>query len=195
MEQPQQSGQHFKLKPDHASDEALMEAVASDDPDALGILLDRYWDPLTRYARGNLGRTDEAEDLAQEAFVRLWEHRKSWEPTGSVRAYLYQITRNLLIGRARHEKVRKRVEPELRWMARGVSTPVEDIAHTELREALELALESLPERRREAFLLVRFQGLTLGEAASVMDVTRRTVANHVYMAATDLEDELRCFLS
>lgn len=178
----------------HPSDEGLMRSLRDDDPKALGILLDRYWGALKRYASGKLGRVDEAEDLVQEVFVRLWEHRKRWEATGSVQAYLYQITRNLVIGRTRHAKVRRRAEPELRWLSRDVRTPVEDIAHTELREALEDALEVLPPRRREAFLLVRFQGLSLREAAQVMDVTRRTVANHVYMAASDLGEALDHFL-
>jgi RNA polymerase sigma-70 factor (ECF subfamily) len=71
---------------------------------------------------------------------------------------------------------------------------MDDMFYGELRHALEEALGALPDRRREAFLLVRVDGMSLGAAAERMGVTKRTVANHVYMATTDLERTLQPFL-
>jgi RNA polymerase sigma-70 factor (ECF subfamily) len=55
-------------------------------------------------------------------------------------------------------------------------------------------MAALPDRRREAYLLVRVHQLSLDEAAAVMELTKRTVSNHVYMATSDLEERLRPFL-
>lgn len=178
-----------------SSDARTMEAIRAGDPDALQTLMDRHWRGLVRYAARMLGSTDAGEDVAQEVFVRVWEHRSRWTSSGSVQGYLYRIARNLVLQRSRHQEVRERTEPEVRRRAGEVTTPVENAVHDELRCAFEEALEELPERRREAFLLVRMRGLSLREAGEAMGVTRRTVANHVYLAAGDLEAALRPFLS
>lgn len=177
------------------TDPRLMRSISSGDPDALQALMDRHWGGLVRYAERMLRCPDAAEDVAQEVFVRVWEHRSRWTPGGSVQGYLYRIARNLVLQRSRHLEVRDRTEPEVRRRAGTVTTPVEDAVHGELRAAFREALDDLPERRREAFLLVRMRGLSLREAGEVMGLTRRTVANHVYLAAGDLETALRPFLS
>jgi RNA polymerase sigma factor (sigma-70 family) len=80
----------------------------------------------------------------------------------------------------------------LRTLSRSRS-PLEASQHTEFQDALEQALRALPARRREAFELVRLHGLSLGDAGGVMGVSRRTVANHLYLAALDLAEKLRRF--
>jgi len=176
------------------SDERLMEDLGEGDQAALGILLERHWTDLVGYAFQLLGLKDEAEDVAQEVFVRVWERRRHWAPVGSVRGYFYRVARNLILTRLRRDRMKERIGPRIRLQTRRVVTPLEDMARVELREAFEEALRPLPDRRREAFLLVRVQGLSLGEAAEAMNVTRRTVANHLYLAATDLERQLEKFL-
>jgi len=177
------------------SDERLMQALRQNDVDALGLLMDRHWSGLFRYAVGMRGCPDEAEELAQEVFVRVWEHRERWTAGGSAQSYLYRIMRNLVLLRSRHEDVCARAEDEIRLHSPRVPTPAEVAVRSELREAFEDALRALPERRREAFLLVRMRELGLEEAAEIMEVTKRTVANHVYLAAQDLEKALRPFLA
>lgn len=176
------------------SDETVMRSIRAGDPEALQRLMDRHWGGLHRYAERMLECPATAEDVAQEVFVRVWNHRGRWTPGGSVSAYLYRIARNQVLQRSRHRDVRERTAPEIRQRAQKVVTPLETAVHGELRQAFEEAVAELPERRREAFVLVRMRGLSLREAAEAMGVTRRTVANHVYLAATDLEAALRPFL-
>lgn len=176
------------------SDEQLMAAIAQGDEGALGTLIERHWGGIVWYAGDKLGRTDDSEDVAQEVFVRVWEHRHRWDARGSVKAFLFQVARNLVISRLRHQRVKQRVEPELTRRVPNAVTPIDETAQRELQDALEAAIAKLPERRREAFVFVRTLGLGLHEAAEVMGVSRRTVANHVYMAVTELQKELRAFL-
>ena len=177
-----------------ACDEELMVYIREGEVEALQMLIDNHWEGIVGYSMRMLGRGEEAEDVAQEVFIAVWEHRARWTPEGSVQAYLYRIARNLVLRRSRHREVRTRAEPEIRRRIPRVPTPAEDASFVECRTAFERALGALPERRREAFSLVRSQGLSLREAAEVMGVTRRTVTNHVYMAAKELEQALRAYL-
>jgi RNA polymerase sigma-70 factor (ECF subfamily) len=172
----------------------LMQRIHAGDADALEQLMGVYWPNLVGYATHLLGSIDEAKDVAQEVFVRTWEHRRRWKPGGSAETFLYRIARNLSLLQLRRRQVRRRCEPELQNGSKKVRTPIDDTLSGELRQAFHEALDELPERRREAFLLVRLEGLSLGVAAEHMGVTKRTVANHIYMATSDLERSLRPFL-
>lgn len=172
-----------------------MVGVREDDEAALALLMDRYWAPLLRYAYARLGRRDEAEDVAQDVFVRLWETRTRWKSGSSVPGYLYRIAANLIVDRARRERTRQEARPRLHRLQDPPSTPMDEAVHSDLQEAFEEALAVLPSRRREAFLLVRFEGLSLKEAGEVMDLTPRTVANHIYLAVSDLERSLGPYLT
>ena len=180
-------------QPAGEADVLVMKRLARGEPAALGELMETYWAGLVQYATALIGCRDGGEDVAQAVFVHVWETRRRWTESGSVAGYLYRIARNLSVARTRHEAVRARRSPDiLRILPRGRS-PLEATQHTELEDALEDALRTLPARRREAFELVRCQGLSLADAGSVMGVSRRTVANHLYLAALDLAEKLRRF--
>jgi RNA polymerase sigma-70 factor, ECF subfamily len=176
------------------ADAAVMQRMQSGDASALPILMERHWTPLVAYAGRVLRRHDDAEDIVQEAFVRLWDNRAHWKPGGSVRSYLFTTARNLMLGWFRHLEVRQRTEPEVRTHLSSVTeTPLQSTARSELREALIGALEALPPRRREALVLVRIKGYSLAETAEIMKLSRQTVANHVSLALDDLEKLLGDF--
>lgn len=175
-------------------DPKIMEAIRDDDVQALEVLLERYWERLVHYVMRMSEGFDEAEDIAQEVFVRVWEHRSRWSSDGSAQAYLYTIARNLVLLRSRRKEVRARKAEEIRTRIDRVATPDEEASFEQCRAVFKEALMALPERRREAFTLVRLQGLSIREAAEVMGVTGRTVTNQVYLATRCLEEALRDFL-
>jgi RNA polymerase sigma-70 factor, ECF subfamily len=149
-------------------DQSLMARVRDGDREAFRILLDRHWAPLVRYAKGFLDEQDDAEDVVQETFVRLWKQRESWTPSGALGSYIYRITRNLSLNvcrdRASRERSLVRDAVEFRYGA-PPPTPEEQFAGSSLRVQVESAISSLSSRRREIFVLSRFHGLTHGEIA------------------------------
>lgn len=177
------------------SDTRLMEAIAAGDTAALQTLMDRHWPGIVRYGRRMRLSYDEAMDVAQEVFVRVWEHRHRWASGGSARGYLYRIARGLVLDGVRRDEVRQRSKGQLRNRTARVATPLETTARHELEEAIEDAIDALPERRREAFTLVRIEGLGLRAASEVLGVARQTVANHVHLAVKDLQKALGPFLA
>ncbi len=177
-----------------AADKELFERMQA-DPAAFGALLKAWWRPLVLYAARIVKSGDAAEDIVQEAFVRLWERRGLWRPGTVPRVLLYTLTRNLALnqrklGTARVNSLSRRtlafpVHP---------ATPAEATEGEEFRRALERAIARLPARRRELLMLSRYDGFSRAEIAEITGLAEQTVANCLTLAIRDLRVELRRFL-
>lgn len=160
-----------------------MAAIRGGSQSALAGLMDQCWPELVRFTARQVADADLARDIVQEAFIQVWERRRSWEPRGSARAYLYRIVRNLVIDEKRKQGVRRR------WLERQEHAPPSRPARPDevlderiLTEVFEAAVASLPSRRREVFELVFVRGLSHADAAGVMNVSLQTVANQMSSA-------------
>ena len=161
----------------------LMPAIKGGSSRALGRLMNLCWEELVRYAARQLGDVELARDVVQEAFIQVWERRRSWRPRGSARAYLYRIVRHLVIDEKRKQGVRRRwAERQQLVDAPRPATPAEELDAKMLADAFEAAVASLPDRRREVFELVFQRGLSHAEAAAVLDISVQTVANQMSAA-------------
>lgn len=172
---------------------ALLRRLRLGDRDALAELMREYWTPLVRYVTRLVGSADGAEDIVQDTFVAVWNQRATWDASGSIRALLYGIARRLVLKERRHQSVREKWADRIRRAIRPAPTPFDVAHHSELASALQAAIEALPSRRREAFVLCRYHGLTLREVAEIMQVSTQTVANQVSTAVSELRVSLEKF--
>lgn len=172
----------------------LMQRVAGGEADALECLLGAHWQAVFHYASDLLGCLDEAEDVTQEAFVRLWAYSAKWRPRGCVRAFLYRVTRNLALNERRRARVRAHwVQGAAQDMA-GPETPTQVLEAAEIRTAIDEAVTDLPERRREVFVLARYQQMSHREIAESMGISVQTVANQMSAALATLRMRLKPYL-
>jgi RNA polymerase sigma-70 factor (ECF subfamily) len=162
-----------------------LDRVNKGDRAAFHELVHASWGPLVRYCRRIASSDDAAQDAAQEALVRLWEHRESWSG-GSARAVLFRIARNVALDERRRAVVRSRAAATPGLAPGGPPTPEDELGASGLRDRVVAALDSLPERRREVFELVRRQGLSYREVSGVMGISMQTVANQMSLAMRDL---------
>lgn len=167
---------------------AWCRRLAASDAGAFEELFRATHGALVRYATTFTHDHATAADLVQDAYVRIWERRTDLDPHRSLKALLYRTVRNLALNRARdhqtHRDLLTDYEPEV------YREPAPD-AHAEgreLRRHLNTWIEALPERQREALTLSRFEGLSHDEIAEVMDVSPRTVNNHLVKALKHLRD-------
>jgi len=180
------------------ADKALMQGVSSSESTALEALMKRYWSRLVTYASTLTENEDAAEDVVQDTFVRVWQHRERWVPSGTVGAYLYRITRNLAINARRDLQAQRIREERGGTELKGsltVANPEQDTEAAELRREILAAIAELPVRRREVFMLSRFHGMSYDEIADAMELSPRTVANHMSAALADLRSLLRHHLA
>jgi RNA polymerase sigma-70 factor, ECF subfamily len=173
-----------RVEPD--DDVALVERLRRGDERALDALLVRFWRPLVAYAERIADTRDAAEDIAQRTFCRVWERRAEWRPTGSLRGLLYRVAHNLAVSERRASQAHARAAQVHVDRAAGVRTPLDAIVESQLRARLEGAIQTLPARRREVFVLRCVHELSYKEIAEVMGTSTQTVANQLSRALTTL---------
>jgi len=177
-----------------ARDAALMRRLARRDPTALAEIASAHWQPLIAWVTGIVGNRAAAEDIAQEALLRLWRREGEWVPNASIRTFLWRIARNLALNERAGSRIRADRAPTLQLASDGPSTPLEELERDELRAAVEAAVAVLPPRRREVFLLARLEGLSYREIAATLGISEQTVANQMSAALTDLRRSLARFI-
>lgn len=134
----------------------------------------------------------EAEEVVQLVFSQLWEKREGIAIAGSERSYLFTAIRNTAISQWRKQSVRSAKENDFGSMQDGEVHF--SMQARELEQKLHVALEKLPERCREVFLLSRKQQLKYAEIATVMNISVKTVENQMGKALKILHHELREYL-
>ncbi len=175
-------------------DEAVVAGLRRGDAGVLQDLVELHHGELVRYAASVLSNWDAAEDVVQETFIRLWERREEWSGDASVRGLLFRITRNLALDELRRTERRRTLLETEPVEAPPTPTPSDTLHHTELLSAYRAALDDLPDRRREVFLLSRQHGLSYREIAESLSISPQTVANQLSAALASLRDSLERFL-
>jgi len=159
---------HDGVLPD--ADDALVARVAGGDGRAWQAIVDRHAQSILGSAWYMLGDRTEAEDVAQETFIRLMGKAGSWQPGGAkLRTWLYRVAANLCIDRKRArrgeplDKVAERADP---------ATDENAVGHAiDVTRAVSRAMAELPDRQRQALALVHYQGLSNIEAAEALEVS------------------------
>lgn len=154
------------------SDEALMAQIGEGDRQAYGVLVERHFGRSCGLASRVIGTASaEAEDVVQEAFLRLWKHAPNWRPKGAkFTTWFYRVIMNLCIDVQR--KAHKKTLPlEAAGEPADDGPSSETILHrNQIAARIGVALSDIPERQRAAISLCYFDGLSNREAASVLDV-------------------------
>ncbi len=164
-----------------------MRRAAGGDTQAFGVLVRIYQQRLVRFAARLLGDSDLAQDAAQEAFLRLWRGRASYEPRGCLGAYLFRTVRNVCLDYARAsrpaEALGEGAEAE-------TSDPAALAEARSLADAVRLAVQALPEPQRVVFVLSQYEELSYAEIAAILDCPLGTVASRKHQAAETLRRKL-----
>jgi RNA polymerase sigma-70 factor, ECF subfamily len=179
--------------PESPEEAALTAAIREGDHRAFRRFFERHHAGLLRYL-DRRGVSDEvADDLAQAAFVYLWEHRAALDPARSARAYLYRIAHTRALNHFRDTARLVRDVPEDGPSA--PTAPASDAAEAAmLQEALAAAVAALPERRRAVFELCFGQGLSHKEAAEALGLSPKTIEHQMGYALKTLRARLERFL-
>lgn len=189
-----------RLGREAGADREAFARLSRGDASAFVSLFRRYYDGLCAFAESFVTSADDAEEVVSDVFVRLWEARGRLTVRTSVKSYLYAATRNTALNHLRSRDavdraIRRASETgALRSLTDQPATAPSDLLTRELERVVDSAIEKLPPRRREVFLLHRYHGLTYAEIATTLDLARKTVENHIGLALRDLRDHLAPYL-
>jgi len=184
-------------------DIALMLAVKQGDERAFESLVERHQLRIVGTISKMLGGDAEAEDIAQQVFIRVWQSAPRYNPSAKFTTWLLTITRNLVFNEMRRRRRAPIVpiEPDDPERAprehpdAAARSASEEAAESELQEAISRAIASLPEAQRMAVVLRRFEGMPYEEIAKVLGTTVPAVKSLLFRARGELKDRLKPFLS
>ena len=162
------------MPPAAESDDALVLRLAGGSGDAMRALSERHLASVFACAWRILGDRAEAEDIAQETFVRLLRKAPAWQPDGpALRSWLLRVATNLCIDRRRASARLVPMPEEAADLAAPEGVGVDD--DLAIRRAVHRALRGLPERQRVALVLVHFHGLSGREAAGALGTSEEAL--------------------
>jgi len=172
------------------SDYRLMERVKAGDMVAFNQIVDKYKDRLMNVIFRMVQGTEEAEDIVQETFLRVYQHRDSFDFRHCFSTWLYTIALNLARNELRKRK-RFKFFDIFDMQGKEGEIAVEMELPSNLPQALEKAMESLPEKYKTAFVLRDVQELPYEEVAQIMNIPLGTVKSRVNRARAILRDKLK----
>jgi len=185
-------------------DGADMRRLAGGHDAALNDLMARHARPVFQFLCRMLGNEDDANDLAQETFVRVYQHRGRFKPGARFTTWLYTIAANLARNhhrwRTRHPNVSLDAESETTGQSIGDVLPSSDPAPdgaavaTERAVAVRAAVAALPADMREVIILCEWQDLSAAEAAAILNTTPKAIDNRLYRARNLLRERLERWL-
>lgn len=171
-------------------DVELMRRLAAGNHQAMGQLVERWQSPLINFFYRSLQSHQEAEDLAQILFVKLYKAAPRYQPTAKFSTFLFSIARRLLINEYRRAQ-RKPVDVTDPAELTGSVSGRIDLEQMEIEEAFQHAIQDLPENQRSAILLFKQQELSYQEIADILDTTESSVKTWIFRARQKLKASLK----
>lgn len=172
------------------SDQVLMERVVAGDHPAFQVLARRHFGRILILADRMMGRRAEAEEIAQETFLRLWRHADRWQPArGRFESWLYRITVNLCLDRLRRPAdlpLDTAVE-----LPDGGEDVVKRLEADERSRLIASAVAALPARQRAALVLCYYEEQSNAQAAAILSVSVSAVEALLVRARRSLREQLR----
>jgi RNA polymerase sigma-70 factor (family 1) len=171
-----------------ADERALVERIRAGDLDAFEALYRAYWERLYAFAFRYLRTKEDAEDITQEVFFRIWRGRSHWVPAGAVRNYLYLAVRNAARDRLERAGVARRWRVG-QWET--VSEVQSSLEEADLLAAVERALTELPSKRAGVCKLRLIDQLSYAQIAERLGISEKTVETQLARGLRFLRERIR----
>ncbi len=181
------------------TDAELMQRVKEGDEAAFRKIVDTYQDSIYSLCSQYLGNHQDAEEIAQDVFIKLYKNAENYEPRAKLSTFLYRIAVNLSLNRIRDRKRKRLVSLDfLRTAKGGMESRSEDrpdviLEREEKAGVVQKAIDSLPDKQRTAVILKRYHHLSYKEIAGVMHCSVAAVESRLFRARQSLQEKLSEF--
>ncbi|HKI86760.1 MAG TPA: sigma-70 family RNA polymerase sigma factor [Thermoanaerobaculia bacterium] len=186
------------------SDQELVAAVLAGDQEVFAELVRRYQGRLTNYLFRMLRNTDEAHDMAQEVFIKVYQALDRYDPSYRFSTWLFRVAQNSAIDQLRRRRHRELPiepregedgEPRGRELASSDRGPYAHLRNRERGQAIQQAIDGLPWEYRELIVMRHFGELSYDEIARSKEMPLGTVKNKLFRARQMLKESLADFLT
>ncbi len=177
------------------NEQPYWQLISQGDKKAYEQVFRSYYQALCNYASSLLKDMDEAEEVAQNVFYNIWNKRETLQVNASIKAYLYRAVHNDCLNRIKHRKVKTvYAEDYKNTMTGGFDDSSKLLDAKELNALINGAIDSLPEQCGLVFKLSRFEHLKYSEIAEQLQISVKTVENHMGKALKILREKLKDYL-
>lgn len=191
------SGDTPQMKRRGKNNEITSETVAllrEGNIDAFNEVFFSFGPAVMRFLTALTGSSDDAEEICQEVFVKLWLGHANIDPEKGIKAYLYTIARNESFDYFRRKRKVSDSHREIAFDVEEFSSD-QDVLVRETELLIRLAVNRMPEQRRRVFELSRYEGMTNDEIAAALHLRKNTVERHISFALKDIRKLLGVFIS
>ncbi|MDR1221289.1 MAG: RNA polymerase sigma-70 factor [Tannerella sp.] len=176
-------------------DEALLERFREGDHKAFESIFLSYYDRVKNFINGLIKSEDDAEELAQDVFVRLWTNRQAVDPGKPFHSWLYTVARNAAFNYLKRLLVHKSyVSDYLATHQDGDSSVEETLFAKEIGLLIEMTVQKMPSRRRDIYMYSRVKGYSNGEIARKLNISKKTVENQLSLAFKEIRKVIYLFI-
>jgi RNA polymerase sigma-70 factor (ECF subfamily) len=177
------------------SEKYILDKLRSGDEQVFEEIFRTYYERLCNYANTILNDMDEAEEMVQNAFLVVWEKHESLDIHTSMKSYLYRAVHNSCLNRVKHFKVRQVHGEAIKHQTDILCDDAsEDLVGKELEGVINQAIDELPQQCRMVFRMSRFENLSYAEIAEQLNISVKTVENHMVKALKTLREKLKDYL-
>lgn len=170
-------------------DSAIVESIQAGNELAFDELMRRYKRPIINFCYRLLGDTGDAEDVAQEVFVRVYQNIADYRPRAKFSTWLFALARNAAIDRLRYRK--RHPTESLDAAPEPVAKPV---GVDEISGHIAAGIAKLPDDQRTAIVLAEYHEMSHAEIAGIMRCSEKSVESRLYRAKRELREHLRFLL-
>jgi RNA polymerase sigma-70 factor (ECF subfamily) len=168
----------------------ILKALKKGEHKAFDTVFIACFEKVKRFIAGLVRSQEDAEDLAQNVFIKLWTERQTLDTKHSFHSFLYTMARNAAYNHIKHQIVHTNYVNEY-IPQEEVSTPEELVFAKEIELLTEMALHRMPEKRSKIYRLSRSEGLSNDEIATRLKISRKTVENNLSMALAEIRRIIR----
>jgi RNA polymerase sigma-70 factor (ECF subfamily) len=178
------------MKKNFELDSVLLQ-LADGNPAAIEELYDFYYPRLYNFSKTFLKLEDGIDDILQEVFIKIWQNRSRIKTSSTFNAFIFTITRNLLINELRSRLTNQKIKEKVGKMAIPIEYSfIEQSEFHDLKEKVDKAINELPVRQKEIFTLSRINGYSHKEIAESLNITTKAVEFHIAKAIALLKKKL-----
>ena len=170
------------------TDDDLLAAICNGDQKAFTTLAARHYDIVYRVSWRVLGGPADAEDVTQEAFLKLWQSPQTLREGRAIRSWLVRVASNLAIDRLRRKQ--PQLMDELPEVSDDSPSPESALSQSEVAGSVDEAINSLPDRQRLALVLTYYEHMSNQQTASIMDLSVDAVESLLSRARRNLKSAL-----
>ena len=172
----------------------IIEELTEGNQEAFRTVFKAAYPQVRAFSKGFTKNDTDADDIAQQVFIKLWTKRAILANVRNFETYLYTITKNTVLNHMASQKAFMVDISDVRNLSTENTSPLEQIEASDLQLLIDMTVENMPPQRQAVYKLSRVEGLSNDQIAEKLGLQKKTVENHLNLALGEIRKVLKMFI-